>query len=225
MMIISSATVFADEAADKILKSARYAATLQNQDLHGHMKKNGRKTPVTLFLKKENIQFYYQVNKVPKRFHMHLKDDQFDLLEIVDDKTLRFNNKKLAERINGTDLSFEDLSMRFLYWKNSTIVREEKVSGQKCHVIRLRNPGKEGAYSTVDVWVHKKQGALMRVVGYAADGSPMKRFQVNDIMKVGPKEYTLERMRVDSIQNNKVTGTTYLEFKKPKKATGTRPGR
>lgn len=225
MTIMSSVSAFADAAAERVLRGARYAATLQNQDLHGIMKKDGLKTPVTLFLRKQNIQFHYQSNNVAKRFHMRLKDEQFDLFEIVGGKTLKFNNKKLAEKINGTDLSFEDLSMRFLYWKNSSITGEEKVGGQKCHVIRLINPGKEGAYSIVYVWIHKKYGALMRVVGYDAKGSPMKQFQVTDLMKVGPKEYTLKRMRVDSMFKNKVAGTTYLEFEKPKKAAGAQPGR
>jgi len=224
-MVFGCAIASADEAAEQILKGARYAATLQNQDLHGAMKKNGKQTPVTLFLRGQNIQFHYQTNNVAKRFHMTLQDERFDLFEILGGKTQKFNNQKLAARINNTDLSFEDLSMRFLYWKNNSVVAEEKVGGQKCHVVRLINPGKEGAYSIVYVWIHQKYGALMRVVGYDAGGQPMKQFQVTDLMKVGPKEYTLERMRVDTMQNNKVVGTTYLEFKKPKKAVGAQPGR
>ncbi len=64
----------------------------------------------------------------------------------------------------------------------------------------------------------------MRVVGYNAAGDPLKQFQVTDIMKVG-KQFTLKRMRVDSMDDNKVTGTTYLEFDKPRKAVGAQPGR
>jgi len=223
--VFSSVTASADAAAEQVLKGARYAATLQNQDLHGSIKKDGKKSPITLFLRGQDIQFHYQINGVAKRFHMKLQDERFDLFEILNGKTYKFNNKKLSERINNTDLSFEDLSMRFLYWKKSSIVGEEKVGGQKCHVVRLENPGNEGAYSIVYVWIHQKYGALMRVVGYDAGGNPLKQFQVTDLMKVGRKEYTLERMRVDSMKNNKVAGTTYLEFSKPKKAAGAQPGR
>jgi hypothetical protein len=63
------------------------------------------------------------------------------------------------------------------------------------------------------------------VVGYNANGRPLKRFQVLDIMKVG-NAYTLRRMRVDTVDPiaNKVVGLTYLEFDKPKpvKAGGLR---
>jgi len=220
----TTVSAYADAAAEQVLRGARYAATLQNQDLQGHMKKNGKKTPIALFLRGENIQFQYSAAGKDQRFHMRLQENQFDLLEIIGGKTVKFSNKKLAQTINGTDLSFEDLSMRFLYWKNNSIVGEEKISGQKCHQVRLINPNASGDYMIVDAWIHQKYGALMRVVGYDAKGNPLKKFQVTDLMKVG-KEYTLKRMRVDSLTNNKVSGTTYLEFNKPKKPAGAQPGR
>jgi hypothetical protein len=214
----------ADEAAEQVLRGARYSASLQNQDLKGHMNKDGKKTPVSLFLRGQDIQFQYKVGAEDKRFHLRLKENEFDLLELVAGETKKFNNQKLAEKINETDLSFEDLSMRFLYWKDSKIEGGEKINGQMCHRIRLVNPDKSGNYRIVNVWIHQKFGALMRVVGYNDSGSPLKQFQVTDLMKVG-KEYTLKRMRVDSLENSKVSGTTYLEFDKPRKADGNQPGR
>jgi len=213
----------ADAAAEAILKQTRYAATLQQQDLHGQMNKNRVKTPVSLFLRGQDIQFFYGAGKENKRFHMRLKENEFDLFDIVGGKTKKFNNQQIAQPINGTDLSFEDLSMRFLYWKNSEIVGEERISGQKCHKIRLINPGTSGDYKIVYVWVHQKYGSLMRVIGYNAAGKPLKQFQVTDLMKVG-KEYTLKRMRVDKFNptTNKSIGVTYLEFDKPKAAAGGR---
>jgi len=213
-----TSVVKADAAAEQILKRTRYAATLQQQDLHGKMKKNGAETPVSLFLRGQDIQFYYGAGKANKRFHMRLKENEFDLFDIVGGKTRKFNSKQIAQKINGTDLSFEDLSMRFLYWKNSQVVGEDRISGQKCHIIRLINPGKTGDYAQVYAYVHKKYGSLMRVIGYNAAGKPLKQFQVTDLMKVG-KEYTLKRMRVDSFNpaTNKSIGVTYLEFDKPKK--------
>jgi len=219
-VVLTAPEVRADAAAERILAGARYASTLQHQDLHGEMTKNGRKTPITLFLKGDNIQFYYKVGRAESRFHMRLKSDRFDLLEIVGGKTKKFADSKMASKINKTDLTFEDLSMRFLYWKNSQIVGEEKVNGQLCYKLRLINPSrKSGDYRIVYAWVHKKYAALMKVVGYNQAGKPLKQFQVTDLMRVG-KEYTLRRMRVDTIdaKSNKTTGITYLEFQKPKKS-------
>ncbi|MFC4995048.1 outer membrane lipoprotein-sorting protein [Rubritalea tangerina] len=213
--------VAADEQAEKILSTTRYAATLQTQqDLHGNMSKNGKRTPVSLFLRNEDIQFLYRTKGGDNRFHMRLKDDHFKLFEINGGKTRAFSDAKLSENINGTDISYEDLSMRFLYWKDATVVGEEKVNGQLCHKLRLINPSKtSGKYRIVYVWVHKKYGAMMKLVGYNAAGKPLKQFQVTDLMRIG-KEYTLRKMRVDTIdaKTNKAVGITYLEFDKAKKA-------
>ena len=78
------------------------------------------------------------------------------------------------------------------------------------------NRSGKGKYAQVRVWVHKKSGALIQVVGYNAAGRPLKRFQVESIMKVGDT-FTLRRMRVDTIDPvpNRVVGVTYIEFDKP----------
>lgn len=220
-----SCQAMADAEAERILANTRYSVTLQTQqDLHGYMSKNGKKTPLSLFLRKEDIQFFYKVGKQEQRFHMRLQKDRYDLLEIVDGKTKKFSDKKLAERINGTDVTYEDISMRFLYWKNAKVVGEEKVNGQLCDKIRLENPSKtDGDYRIVYVWVHKKYGAMMKLVGYNVQGKPLKQFLVTDLMRIG-KEYTLRTMRVSSVdpKSNKQTGITYLEFQKAKKAEGKR---
>jgi hypothetical protein len=220
---ICSYQAMADAAAEKILANTRYSVTLQTQqDLHGYMSKNGKKTPLSLFLRKEDIQFFYKVGKEEKRFHMRLEKDHYNLFEIVNGATVQFNDSKLAQPINGTDVTYEDISMRFLYWKDAKVTGEQKVNGQLCDVVRLVNPSKtEGDYRIVYVWVHKKYGALMKLVGYNAQGKPLKQFLVTDLMRIG-KEYTLRTMRVSSVdpKSNKQTGITYLEFQKAKKAEG-----
>lgn len=218
--VFSPLSLFADAAAERILASTRYSTSMQTQqDLHGFMSKNGKRTPVSLFLRNENIQFSYRVKGKDSRFHMRLNDDKYDLLEIVDGKTKTFSDSKLSQNINGTDVSYEDLSMRFLYWKDAKIEGEEKVNGQLCHKLRLINPSKtSGDYRIVYVWIHKKYGAMMKLVGYNSKGQPLKQFLVTDLMRIG-KEYTLRTMRVSTSdpKSNKVTGITYFEFKKAKK--------
>ena len=137
---------------------------------------------------------------------------------------MRFPEAKLSMAIERTDLSYEDLAMRFLYWPNGIVDGIEEIKGQECWVVRLANPTQAGRYAQVRAWVHKKSQALMQVVGYNAGGRPLKRFAVTDVMKVGDA-YTLRRMRVDTVDpvQNRVVGMTYLEFDKPK-AAGPRPG-
>jgi len=201
VMLLASVPVSAQVAgappAEAILKGARQVAVLQHQSLNGHIKKNGKKTQVALFLQGEDIQF--QVADSEKRswekFHMKLGENQFNLYEFSGAKAKAFPSSKLSQPIRSSDLTYEDLAMRFLYWKNATVVDQEKVQGQSCWKLRL----------------------IMQVVGYNAAGKPLKRFQITKLMRVGD-DYTLRTMRVDSIDpaSNKSHGVTYLEFDKPK---------
>ena len=222
----SSAAEDALPPADDLLKTARFVATLQHQDLQGHIRKDDLKFPVGLYLRGQDIQLSYSepTTKKAVRFHMRLSQKHYDLFELVNEKTVRFPESKLSQAVGGTDLSYEDLAMRFLYWPNGVVAGSEKIKGQDCWVIRLANPTNEGRYAQVQVWVHKKSQALLQIVGYNTGGRSLKRFAVTDVMKVGDA-YTLRRMRVDTVDpaGNRVVGVTYLEFEKPK-AQGPKPG-
>ncbi len=202
--------------AERIVNGVRLASTLQQNDLNGTLRKKGKRTPIGLFLRGQNIQFQYQEKKEWQVFHMRLKQNNFDLFEIIKGKNVKFPSKKLGLPIMGTDLTYEDLAFRFLYWPNPKIVGEEKIKLQKCYKIRLVNPGKGGRYDIVYIWVHQKFNALMQVVGYNEQGKILKRFHVTELMKV-PNGQTLKKMNVESYNpaTGKVTGITYLEFKKP----------
>jgi hypothetical protein len=208
-------------AAEEILRAARHVAALQEQDLGGHLIKNGVKTQVQLFLRKGNIQFqfYDGGKKAWVVFHMRLQQNRFDLFEIRGGKTIEFPPEKLKEAIMGTDLSYEDLALRFLYWPNGKVEGEDKIATRMCWKLRLQNPQPGvGRYALVYAWVEQKSGALMRVVGYDG-GNParaLKQFEVQEFMKVG-KTHTLKTMRVDSFNRaGKRVGYTHLKFDRPK---------
>lgn len=215
--LLCSSHVSADEKADRILDGVRHSATLQQSNLTGKLRKRGDRVPIALFLRGENIQFQFFKNKQWQKFHMRLKQNKFDLFEFVNGKSVRFPNAKLSQPIMGTDLTYEDLAFRFLYWPNAKIEGEETIKTQKCYKIRLVNPGRGGSYGIVYIWVHKKYGALMQVSGYNRKGQLLKRFHVTNTMKVG-KVQTLEKMNVETYKlgTQKVIGITYMEFDKPK---------
>lgn len=218
LLFSSFSTLYADQAAETILAHVRHGAILQNNDLSGDLKKEGKRHPIHLFLRENDIQFLFNEGKKQDGFHMRLGESQFDLFEIVQRKVIPMPADKLDDPIKGTDVTYEDLAMQFLYWPDSSIVGEEKVKSQNCYKIRLENPDqKAGKYKIVYAWVHKKYNALMKVIGYNAQGKPLKRFVISELQKSGDM-HTLKKMEVSTLQpdTNKVTGVTYLEFDKPR---------
>jgi len=207
--------------AAAMIRSIRLSANLQKLKLDGALRKQEQSekdaTPVHLFVEGNNMQFHIG-NEKP--FHIRMGDEKAELLEILDAKgaTRPFPASRLSDSIAGTDVSYEDLTLRFLYWQNVKFEKEEKAAdGELCYKIRLDNPGRDGAYGSVFVWVHKRWGAFWQIRAHDRKGVPIKEFQVKKVMKVpGGKGYTIQQMRVNKLApDGRVQSVTYLEFVDP----------
>ena len=131
-------------SAQQILEGARISATLTRLDegLSGNLRKGNSNTPITLFLKGKDIQFQFSENKGPWRiFHMRIGDEAFNLFEIADGKTAKFPAEKIVEPIAGTDLTYEDLALRFFYWPDPKLEATEDVGGQFAEEARKMHYG------------------------------------------------------------------------------------
>ncbi len=211
-------------SAQQILEGARMSATLTklDQGLSGNLRKGGNPVPVTLFLKGKDIQFQFSENKGPWRiFHMRLGDESFNLFEITGGKTVNFPADKIVQPIAGTDLTYEDLAMRFFYWPNPKLEGTEEVGGEPCYKLRVDKPkGAVGRYDVVYVWVHTKFGAFMRIRGHNKTGGLLKEFQVQDVMAVADNVWTLRKMQVATCDpsSGRRVSLTDVTFDSPKKA-------
>lgn len=202
--------------AEAMIRGIRLSATLQQMALDGNIRKDGQKdTPVQLFVEKNNMQFRLSNGE---RFHIRMGDESAELLTVQDNgATHRFPDSRLVQPIGGTDVTYEDLTLRFLYWPGAKLEGEEKIDGEDCYRVRINNPGKQGAFGAVYVWVHKKYGAFWRIKAYGRNGKPIKQFQVSKVMQIpGGKGYTIERMQISTLkEDERVASITYLDFKKP----------
>ena len=216
-LLSSTTNIHADAAAEKLLENVRLGATLQHGKLIGHLRKDGQRTPMELTLEGDNITFQFFHEKKWQGFSMQLKKGNAKLYETNNGKAVPFTAEKIGQSILDSDVTYEDLSLRFLYWKDATIIGEETIKTQKSHKLRLINPGKEGQYTQVYIWVHQKSGALMQVAGYDAAGNILKNFHITKLMTVD-KVQTVEKMNVETYKKGtkKVTGISYLEFSKAK---------
>lgn len=224
MLIAAGHAAAQQPDAKKILEGARISATLTHLDegLSGNLRHAGKRTPVMLFLKGKDIQFQFSENKGPWQvFHMRIGDEAFNLFEMVDGKTRAFAPSRLVQPIAGTDLTYEDLALRFFYWPNPQYDGQENVAGQPCYKIRIDKPrGAAGRYEVVYVWVHTKFGAFMRIRGHDRNGGLVKEFQVEDVMQIAKDVWTLRKMQVASHDpaNGRRLSITDVTFDSPKKA-------
>jgi len=172
----------------------------------------------------KDIQMQYLPEGAPawKGIHLQLNDDRCDLYDVLGSKSTKFSDSKIGQSIDGTDLSYEDLSLRFLYWPDPEIVGEETIKTQGCYIIQVFNPNPDqGNYAVCRLWIHKKAAALMKVKAFDRKGQHVKTFGVSDLMKVNG-DYVMEKMKVETIKDERTTSISYLIFENPeeKKKTG-----
>ena len=208
-----------DFDAYEVMAKARYVSSLSKNDLTGNLKKKGHVVPIRLYMRGKDIQMQYQPDssKGWKGVHLQLKDDNCDLYDVDGENLTKFPDEKIGKNIAKTDLTYEDLSLRFLYWPSPEIVGEETIMAQSCYIIRVYNPNSsQGNYAVCDLWIHKRAGALMRVKAFDQKAQHVKTFEAADLMNVDG-EIMMRKMKVERIKNNRVQSVSYMIFDNPEK--------
>lgn len=201
--------------ADEVLKLVRYSYTLYNRDFTGVLRMGlTKKVPFVMSLKPESIRFIF--NEPSQVILLDTKNKSFALFEGIGGAQLKsVDPAKFDDPIRGTDVTYDDLSMRFLYWPNAKIVRTDKVKGRDSWIVRVRNSTSAGAYSTVDVWIDKASGGMIKMIGYNRQGRPIRRFEVLHGKKFGDV-WMVDEMRIETVSptaGGHVTSSTRMSIK------------
>ncbi|MEQ1839229.1 MAG: outer membrane lipoprotein-sorting protein [Verrucomicrobiales bacterium] len=167
-----------DMNADEVLQLVRYSYTVYNRNFKGELSMGiTKKVEFQLSLKPDSISYLF--DDPPQIIFLETKNRSFTLLEGIGGAAMKpVDRAKFDEKIRGTDVTYDDLSMRFLYWPNARIMREEKMKGRQCILISIPNPDGAGAYSSVDVWIDKLSGGMVKMIGLDQSNRPIRRFEV-----------------------------------------------
>lgn len=213
--LILPLSIFGQSApsAKDILASVRMVESRQQIDLQGQLRQNDVIVPFRLMQNGPLIRYSFTNPDEVLQLRLGEKSSRLDL--VTDAGTEKFSASKLNQKIRGTNLTYEDLAFKFLYWPTARVLGEENVRTRNCWELQLRAPSRESEYSTVLLWVDKASGALMRMEGYDWNGQLAKRFEVVSAQKIGDRWF-LKQMRIEQLQpgTNKVQARTYLEIKK-----------
>ena len=209
-VFFSFAASLAQEAspdAGQLLKRVRQGATLQeNKDIKGQIRKRSVKIPFSMSLRGNLIAFQYQLNNVWNRFDLKFKDRGQEILSWKDGKAGVLPVAQYAVPIAGTDVTYEDLSMRYLYWPQAKIVRDDAAStvkGRDCWIVQIPNPN---------------SGAMWQVDGIDRRGELAKRFMIDSVMKLKDGSWFFKRMKVevrDPSNPRRTVSVSYIDMDSP----------
>ncbi|MBP82378.1 MAG: hypothetical protein CMO61_00855 [Verrucomicrobiales bacterium] len=201
-------------SADEVMRLVRYSYTLYDQDFTGVLRMSlTKKVPFLMSLKPDSIRFIF--DEPAHLIYLDTGNSGFSLFEGTEGEELKpVPSSKFAAQIRGTDVTYDDLSMRFLYWPHAKIVKLDRVKQRDCWVVRVRNPDGLGAYATADVWIDKGSGGMLKMIGYNNSGRPVRRFEVLHGKKFGDI-WMIDEMRIETIEpgSGRIKSSTRMQIK------------
>ena len=217
LIIFLSTTHFAFAApsppAREILDSVRLLESQQQLDLDGQLRQD--EVVIPFHLNQDGPLIRYSFTSPNEVLELRLGESGSRLEVVSDNGSETIPESKLDQKIRGTGVTYEDLSLKFLYWPDARVLGEQNVRTRDCWKLQLRAPSRKSQYSNLFIWIDKAGGALMRMEGYDWNGQLSKRFEVVSAQKIEGRWF-LKQMRVEELQpgTNKVQARTYLEIKK-----------
>ena len=210
--------------AGEILRLVRYSQSTGNQVFNGQIRprKIGFKsTPMRMELFAGGVRFVFfegnsRSNKVDQVLELKLLNGRYELTEPTRSGTDKITPERYSERIRGSDIIYEDIAMRFLYWPEPRHLKVEKAKGGAAWKIRCTNPDGTGPYSIVDVWVSQESGILVRMNGFDVKGRLIKSYEVDSIQR-HKGSWILKMMNVRSYPATAEgrAGSTFLKLELP----------
>ncbi len=209
------AEIAGDPTAEEIVALVHLSRALKKHELRGNLSKRDLEVPFAVRMESDLVRFYFDNPK--QIINLNIKQKGAELTEVMAGSNKAVPAKRYGEGIRGTDLTYDDISFRYLYWaKKVKQPNEETVKTRKCWVVDLYNNQQIGEYGVVRIWVDKESGGLMKMAGFDWNGQMIKELKVTSGMKVDGAT-VLKSMDVIRYTpgTKKVAGETTFELQKP----------
>jgi len=91
--------------------------------------------------------------------------------------------------IQGTDISWMDLTLSFLWWKGGRITADDaEIKGRTCYVVEVPAPvATTGPYAKVRIWVDQKLHMLLQAEGLDAKDKQVRILWIKSFKKINDR--------------------------------------
>jgi Outer membrane lipoprotein-sorting protein len=202
----------AQQDANAILDQIRSAQAQISRTLSGRLRpENG--DPIAFQLQLKGPEFDYKFTNPPETIKLQMTDTGSVLTDEKSTGQQVLADSRLSESVRGTDITYEDLSLRFIYWKNAKFEGEQRVRTITCSIVLVQPSVRNTEYGSVRLWIAKDRGALIKAEGYNWQGKAIKRFEVISGQQIEGKTI-FKQIRIERLdpQSGKVVSRTYLEL-------------
>jgi hypothetical protein len=198
--------------AREILKTVRVAQSAQSRTLNGQLRTGSKKIPFQLSMKDGTARWLF--SDPPQTILLRLGEESATLEETTADGKHKVSGSKLDDPVRDSDITYEDLSLRFLYWKDAKVEGDQKILLTDSWKVLAQPPSAgSSSYSKVRLWIGKDNGALLKAEAFGRDGKLARLFRVVSGQKLDDGLWILKSMRIESMTSARGDKTpTYLEI-------------
>jgi hypothetical protein len=210
LLSLCSSVRGAEPSAEEIIYAARLNPMGSEITLNAQLRAGSVKVPFVIAVKNGSVR--YEFSEPDQFITLRLGDEDSTLDEKRGGSTVSVPVSRYDDSVRGGLITYEDLALKFLYWKKPRLLDEEMVRSRRAWKIEISAPRGSSQYGAVRVWIDKESAALLRIEGYDKNGILAKRFEVVSAQKIDG-QWMLKQMRVERIDSDsrKTTGITYLE--------------
>lgn len=188
------------QSAGDILRAARMNPTSRAAVLKAQIRGEAPPTPLTISLQDGVIR--YGFTQPEQTLILKLDPVKTQLRERLNGVTKEVSAAHLHDPIRDTGVTYEDLSLGFLYWPDPLLQGEQTIRSRQAWKIDLQAPSGEPLYGVARVWIDKESGAILRMEGYDKKGLLLRRFEVISAQKLDDL-WMLKQMRIESFEPGK----------------------
>ena len=213
LLAASSALAAPLPSAKEILENVRLRQVQQQLELQGQLREG--ETIVPFRLTQTGPIIRYSFSNPDVALQLRLGDNDSRLEEVTREGVEKVAPAQFDHKVRGTGVTYEDLSLKFLYWADAKVTGENSIRTRNCWKLELKAPNRQSQYSNIWLWVDKNGGAIIRMDGFDWNAKLSKRFEVVSAQKIDDRWF-LKEMRIEQFDpgSGKVKTRTYLEIKK-----------
>ena len=104
---------------------------------------------------------------------------------------------ELSSQVLGTDISWLDISLDYVWWTNPTIVGEEKVKGRICDILEVEPPAPIKDCAKARLWVDRGQRVVMQAAQVDEEGKETRKMWVRAVQKID-KRWVMRDIEVET---------------------------
>ncbi|MBQ7721738.1 MAG: outer membrane lipoprotein-sorting protein [Kiritimatiellae bacterium] len=93
----------------------------------------------------------------------------------------------LLDQVEGTDITWLDITLSYLWWNDATLVGAEEFKGALCDIVAVRPPSPLKGCAEVRLWVDRRRGFLRQAEQIDEKGERVRHMWVASVGKIGDR--------------------------------------